>query len=347
MIGCLATLAPAFAQDDLAIAPERLALTVGNAPPDELCRRFDSTDAQASSSEVVTGLRQENASKQESRAPSSEGEAGSRQENPSNPESGPPAIMSLHRTFHDDFDAHPLASGNWVSHYAGSASWPDARYWGGDGSDFKRKDAWNGEQQIYVDPRYGGRTATPLGLNPFRVRDGILSIVASRTPPELKPVLFDNEYISGILTTQSRFSQKYGYFEIRAKIPVGDGVWPPELDVMEGRGRQSGDMVMTTHWRNRTTGLVQSCGFDFLVPDAPKDFHDYGVLWAPDRIVYFIDRKPVSDIKVPVGFDDPMYMIVNLAMGAKYFQGVGFVDAESPDTVEFQIDRISAYQIDP
>jgi hypothetical protein len=42
-----------------------------------------------------------------------------------------------------------------------------------------------------------------------------------------------------------------------------------------------------------------------------------------------------------------MYMIVNLAMGSKSFQGVGFVDAESPVTVEFEIDRISAWQIDP
>jgi hypothetical protein len=42
-----------------------------------------------------------------------------------------------------------------------------------------------------------------------------------------------------------------------------------------------------------------------------------------------------------------MYMIVNLAMGAKNFEGVGFVDAKSPATVEFQIDRISAYQLDP
>jgi hypothetical protein len=42
----------------------------------------------------------------------------------------------------------------------------------------------------------------------------------------------------------------------------------------------------------------------------------------------------------------PMYMIVNLAMGAKNFEGVGFVDAKSPATVEFQIDRISAYQLD-
>ncbi len=54
----------------------------------------------------------------------------------------------------------------------------------------------------------------------------------------------------------------------------------------------------------------------------------------------------MSDIKVPIGFDDPMYMIVNLAMGSKYFEGVGFVDAESPVTVEFEIDRISAYQFD-
>lgn len=71
-----------------------------------------------------------------------------------------------------------------------------------------------------------------------------------------------------------------------------------------------------------------------------------GVLWEEDRLVYFIDRKPVSDIKVPIGFDDPMYMIVNLAIGSKFFLGVGPVDAESPPTVAFEIDRISAYQID-
>jgi beta-glucanase (GH16 family) len=269
------------------------------------------------------------------------------------------ATLSLHRTFHDDFDEHPLLKGKWVPHYAGGAAWPDARYWGGDGSDFKRKDSWNGEQQIYVDPRYAGRATTPLGLDPFKVRDGILSIVASRTPRELKPVLFDNEYTSGILTTQGWFSQKFGYFEIRAKIPVGrgvwpafwlladDGGWPPELDVMEGRGQEIGDMVMTTHWRIPSTQIVQHCGFDFLVPDASRDFHNYGVLWVPDRIVYFIDRKPVSDMKVPTGFNDPMYMIVNLAMGAKYFKGVGSVDALSPAKVAFEIDRISAYQIDP
>lgn len=269
------------------------------------------------------------------------------------------ATVPLHRTFHDDFDEHPLAKGKWTPHYAGGAAWPEARYWGGDGSDFKRKTIYNGEQQIYVDPRYSGRGTTPLGLDPFKIKDGVLSITAMRTPPHLREVLFNNEYVSGILTTQGSFAQKYGYFEIRAKIPVGvavwpafwmladDGGWPPEIDVLEGRGQRPGDMVMTTHWRIPETQKIHNCGFDFEVPDAHTAFHNYGVLWQHDRITYFIDHKPVSDIKVPVGFVDPMYMIVNLAMGSKFFLGVGFVAADSPETVAFEIDRISAYQIDP
>jgi beta-glucanase (GH16 family) len=316
MICCAAVLAPAAAQEDFKTAPPKLALQVTTDPATIECRRIEKLDPMSSS------------------------------------------FLSLHRTFHDDFDEHPLASGRWVPHYAGGAAWPEARYWGGDGSDFKRKDAWNGEQQIYVDPRYRGRADAPLGLDPFKIHDGVLSIVASRTPPELKQALFNNEYVSGILTTQNSFSQKYGYFEIRSKVPAGTGVWPafwmlandggwpPELDVLEGRGQRPGDLAMTTHWRLPSTGKIESCGFDFAQPDAAMAFHDYGVLWLKDRVIYFIDRKPVSDISVPIGFDDPMYMIVNLAMGAKYFQGVGFVDWESPNMVEFEIDRISAYQID-
>jgi hypothetical protein len=121
LVGCLTAFVPAFARDDLKIAPARLTLHVATDPAAERCRRIETTDP-ASSMQVY-----------------------------------------LHRTFHDDFDEHPLFKGKWVPHYAGGAAWwPQARYWGGDGSDFKRKTAYNGEQQIYVDPRYGGRTTTPL-----------------------------------------------------------------------------------------------------------------------------------------------------------------------------------------
>ena len=45
-----------------------------------------------------------------------------------NPDAGQLAAISLHRTFHDDFDEHPLKSGLWVPHYAGGAAWPEANY---------------------------------------------------------------------------------------------------------------------------------------------------------------------------------------------------------------------------
>jgi beta-glucanase (GH16 family) len=317
LIGFLAPLTSCFAQGQLQAAPEQLSLLTTRDPTGEQCRRVDKID--------VADL----------------------------------ASISLHRTFHDDFDEHPLKHGKWVPHYAGGAAWPEAQYWGGTRSQLKRQTKYNGEQQIYVDPHYRGLALRPLDLDPFRVRNGVLSIVASRTPPELQAALFDNPYVSGILTTQASFSQKYGYFEIRSKIPVGTGVWPafwmlandggwpPEIDVLEGRGQHPGDLVQTTHWRIPSTQRIESCGFDYLLPGASLAFHDYGVLWLQDRLVYFIDRKPVSDIKVPVGYEDPMYMIVNLAMGSKWFGGVGVVDGETPQMVEFQIDRISAYQIDP
>jgi beta-glucanase (GH16 family) len=317
-LACALTPAAIQAQPqlDLSDAPAQLSLQVAGDPAAEVCRRIEIADHV------------------------------------------PLTPVAMHLTFHDEFNEHPLSSGIWTPHYAGGAAWPDARYWGGDGSDFKRKTSANGEQQIYVDPRYAGRLTTPLGLDPFRIHDGVLSIVATRTPPELKSMLFNNEYISGILTTQNSFAQKHGYFEIRARIPVGNGVWPafwllandggwpPELDIMEGRGEEPGAVVMTTHWRHRDTQKIESCEENFTVPTAPDEFHDYGALWERERITYFIDRKPVADIRVPIGFDDPMYIIVNLAMGAKYFKGVGFVDAGTPNSVAFEIDRVSAYQID-
>jgi beta-glucanase (GH16 family) len=307
---------PAFADDDLKAAPLQLSLPMARDELGDSCRRLENVDpAQL-------------------------------------------APLAMHRTFQDDFDEHPLSNGRWVPHYAGGAAWPDAQYWGGAGSQLKRQTKPNGEQQIYVDPRYAGLSSKPLGLDPFRVHNGVLSIVASRTPPELLPLLFDNPYVSGILTSQGSFAQKYGYFEIRAKIPHGigvwpafwmladDGGWPPEIDVVEGRGQRPDDLVMTTHWRIPATQKIQSCGFDFQLAGATNDFHDYGMLWTQDRLIYFIDRKPVSEIKAPVGYDDPMYMIVNLAMGSKWFGGVGIIDGESPQMVEFEIDRISVYQID-
>src|SRR5258706_3638318 len=100
--------------------------------------------------------------------------------------------------FADEFSALSLndgALGTWTTHYA---------FDGGGGTD--RSLGVNNELQIYVDPAYAGTGTTPLGLNPFSISAGVLSITAAPTPAALVPTLGGYEYTSGLLTTQGTFA---------------------------------------------------------------------------------------------------------------------------------------------
>src|SRR5260221_11885507 len=86
-------------------------------------------------------------------------------------------------TFADEFAALSFndgATGTWTTHF---------RYDGGGGTD--RSLAVNHEAQIYVDPAYGGTSGAPLGLNPFAVSSGGLSITATPTPAADLPYLYN------------------------------------------------------------------------------------------------------------------------------------------------------------
>jgi len=107
----------------------------------------------------------------------------------------------------------------------------------------------NEELQYYIDPK-------EHGVSPFSVNDGILSIIADKTPASLQQRVKGQEYISGVLTSENGFSQKYGRFEVFAKVPKGKGLWSafwllpsfdqwpsgvailPEIDVMEYLGHE-------------------------------------------------------------------------------------------------------------
>ena len=54
----------------------------------------------------------------------------------------------------------------------------------------------------------------------FKVSGGLLRITAERRPRQ------GHAYSSGIITTRSIFAQQYGYFEMRAQLPAGQGLWP-------------------------------------------------------------------------------------------------------------------------
>ncbi|WP_199104563.1 glycoside hydrolase family 16 protein, partial [Aquitalea sp. ASV11] len=210
------------------------------------------------------------------------------------------------------------------------------------------------EQQIYVDPMYMGKSNKPLGINPFSLRNGDLFITACSIPPNLNAALPGFAFTSGLLTTRTSFLQMYGYFEIEAIVPQApylvpafwllpfDKSWPPEVDVFEAPGHEPGTIITTIHAKD-AAGKFLHTGCRLAFQDFDKAFHKYGVLWLPDRLIFYIDRKPVSIVSSPVTFNKPMYMLANLAVGGNW---VGFKNSTDGMPVSMVVRDMAAYTLD-
>lgn len=162
-----------------------------------------------------------------------------------------------------------------------------------------------------------------VGTNgPFHLDGGTLEI--SATPQSGLPEGLT--YISGLITTQKLFNQLYGYFEIRAQLPRGrglwpafwllpsDGSWPPEIDIMEMLGDTTTDYYASIHAivGQQTLNNVQKIN----APDLAAGYHVFGVSWRPDHIRYYLDDVMVYETSTPPDMNKPMYILLNLAVGA-------------------------------
>lgn len=256
--------------------------------------------------------------------------------------------VSLRKTFGDGFGAPQLDSRVWTPHLSGDYSWIDGT----------RTLSGNKEQQIYVDALYPGRanpTGKALGLNPFEIKDGILFIVARQTPLVLAQALANFPYYSGAITTFESFRQRFGYFEVRAKLPEGQalwpafwllkpkhGDWPPEIDIMEQLGHDPNTIYTTAHWRPADSKHAKS-NCRTTVAEAAREFHSYGVLVEPDRVTWFVDRGATVQLATKPQFDVELYIILNLAVGGTW---PGPVSADTPPEARLAVDHVVAYQLD-
>jgi serralysin len=207
----------------------------------------------------------------------------------------------------------------------------------------------NGERQIYVAPGFQGATGHDLNLSPFSIsEDGVLDITARHTGPSSD--YWNYDYTSGVLTTKASFSQTYGYFEMRAKMPdhadgawpafwlvPADGSWPPELDVMEGRGSDASQVYVTAH--SQASGDHTAQGSNAAVTPTSDGFHTYGVLWTPTDLTWYVDGSEVFHSHTPADMNKPMYMIVDLAVG-----GMGG-DPGDWNSTRMQVDYVHAYAL--
>ena len=171
-------------------------------------------------------------------------------------------------------------------------------------------------------------------------------------------------YFSSRLNTKGKFSFKYGKLEARIWMPRGDGTWPAfwllgrnidqkgwpnsgEIDIVEG-GRDAYTALGTTHGPHRfgSEGITNE-GYVNSKP-LSAGWHTYGLIWTTSYFEWTVDGQPYfkltkSEMVNNYGetwtgvFDQPFFMIINLAMGGWFVGG-------SPDpnitTASMKIDWI-------
>jgi hypothetical protein len=194
-----------------------------------------------------------------------------------------------------------------------------------------------------------GPGARPLGLDPFLHERGELTILARPTPKSLRPLAWNKPFYGGAITTKFSFSQKFGYFEIEARLPAGKGMWPAfwlmpvdgtwpdagEIDVFEGLGNPRMIFCTVIAGKQKKATRVK---LDF---DASAGFHRYGVLWGPSELTWFVDRRVVASAPTPTALTNrEAYMIANLAVGGAWG---GYPDADTSFPGRYQIRRITAW----
>lgn len=247
------------------------------------------------------------------------------------------------QTFADDFDALSLdledgeSKGVWRTNF-------------GYGGVHSRTLPNNAELQVYSDRLFAGTGTTSLKIDPFRLANGKLEIVAEPLKEELRQFTWGRSYTSGLLTTKASFSQTYGLFEIRAKLPKGKGLWPafwllpenrawpPEIDVLEVLGDNTKKLYVS--WHSNVGGKHTADSKAIDVPDMSEDFHTYSVVWEKDTLMWFFDDVQVASRPTPEDFHLPMYMLINLAVGGGW---PGSPDKTTPFPARYTIDWVRAY----
>ncbi len=171
-----------------------------------------------------------------------------------------------------------------------------------------------------------------------RVARGMLTIEAHAERLEDRPDYGGQSYSSARLVTRGKADWRYGFFEVRAKIPCGRGIWPAiwmlgsdgragwpdrgEIDIMEHVGWDPGRVHGTVHTGAYNHGIGTQKGSNTLVPDACRGFHRYQLDWTADRIIVGVDGRAFmrfdndhrGDPKT-WPFSAPHWLLLNVAVG--------------------------------
>lgn len=164
---------------------------------------------------------------------------------------------------------------------------------------------WTPEHSTYGDANGEEQCHTPENV---MVANGNL-VLEARAEETTCPSGDVEDFSSGLIRSQNKFSTSFGRFEVRAKLPAGQGLWPAfwllsnnypygregrsgELDVFEMIGSEPAKIVGTAHWTYDGCGWACSrLGAEYTLPgvNTVDDFHVYALNWAPNHISWEVD----------------------------------------------------------
>ena len=214
----------------------------------------------------------------------------------------------------------------------------------------------NGEDQFYVnvlseDQEHLDDVASVY--DPFQFNGSTLSIQSTMNPLQtsngeltfgsLEQISTQQTFLSGVISTHDKFSQKYGYFEARIKIPSAIGTFPAfwllhdkmaaegtqrtEIDIMENLGHAPWYVYNSFHYFKNVSPSYfgdanfvkpQPSGQIFTQTNYSEDFHVYAVKWTAGSIIWYIDDVQVSEVSNNEANFEELYVILNLAIGGNW-----------------------------
>ena len=199
-------------------------------------------------------------------------------------------------------------------------------------------DDFNYPSQSNGYPAELGRISAGPGANPFSLASGGgLDIRLQQTNKHWYGGL-----IASVDSDGKGFSQTYGYFEMRAKIPYAVGTWPAfwmdsvarittnkvgyynsqaEIDIFEeygtGNPAQPNALITLHDWAGGTTPYGSA--FIGNVPNfADGNFHSYGFLWTSTTMTFYFDGVAFQTTSTPAIMRQPHFLIANLGLGGAW-----------------------------
>jgi beta-glucanase (GH16 family) len=250
-------------------------------------------------------------------------------------------------------EPHPLTVGTWdvvfFDEFRGDEldedTWTTCYWWDDDGCTI----ASNDELEWYQPDN-------------VTLSDGELRLTA-RAEDVSAPDGREFPYTSGMVTSgrdaddleeDPGFAFTYGYAEARVRLPAGPGLWPafwllaadhesrPEIDIMEADGSEPSSYGTYVHVEG-PDGEDLDKGTRHSTADLTADWHVFGVLWEDDQLIWYLDDSEAYRIEQDVP-DEPMYLILNLAVGGEYVGDPG-ESTEFPAT--FAVDWVRVSQRQP